>query len=127
MTEGTGGDSQAAYGGWPGWPPRSQAPATPPTGGPPPSYPAPPAYALPGPLSVTLSGLGGILGGTSARPFLAGATVLLYSDTRMRREGLDLVLRSGEAGPLQARDAESIWRSPGPDAAAQSRPGPAAW
>ncbi len=78
-------------------------------------------------LSVTLAGLGGILGGTIARPFLAGVTVLLYCDTRMRREGLDLVLRSGESGPLQARDAESIWRSPGPDAAAQSRPGPAAW
>jgi hypothetical protein len=77
-------------------------------------------------LSVTLAGLGGIIAGTITRPFLAGATVLLYCDTRMRREGLDLVLHSG-AGPLLAGDAESIWRPAGPDSAAQTRPRPAAW
>ena len=78
-------------------------------------------------VSVVLASLGGIVAGTIARPFLAGAAVLLYCDTRMRSEGLDLVLRSGGVGPLQAGDPESIWQSPGPGFAAQARPGPAAW
>jgi len=78
-------------------------------------------------LSVTIAGVGEIIAGTIARPFLAGVTVLLYCDTRMRREGLDLVLRSGGAGPLDAGDAESIWQSAGPGSAAPTQPGPAAW
>ncbi len=78
-------------------------------------------------LSVALAGLGGIVAGTIARPFLAGATALLYCDTRMRSEGLDLVLRSSGAVGLQSGDADSLRPSPGLGSAAQAPPDGAAW
>jgi hypothetical protein len=78
-------------------------------------------------LSVALAGLGGIVAGTIARPFLAGATAMLYCDTRMRGEGVDLVLRSSGAVRPQSGDADSPWPSPGPGFAAQVRPDEAAW
>ena len=47
--------------------------------------------------------VGAIAAGTVTRPITAGVTVLLYVDLRMRKEGLDLALRtaagSGQAGP----------------------------
>ena len=51
--------------------------------------------------------IGAIAAGTVTRPITAGVTVLLYVDMRMRKEGLDLALRtaSGSGGPgLADRD-----------------------
>ena len=57
--------------------------------------------------------VGAIAAGTVTRPITAGVTVLLYVDLRMRKEGLDLALRtaagSGQAGP---GDFASVWRPP---------------
>jgi Membrane domain of glycerophosphoryl diester phosphodiesterase len=72
--------------------------------------------------------IGAIAAGTVTRPITAGVTVLLYVDQRMRREGLDLALRtaadSGWAGPA---GPAALWRPPadGP-AAAAARPAPGA-
>ncbi|MGN6474339.1 MAG: glycerophosphoryl diester phosphodiesterase membrane domain-containing protein [Mycobacteriales bacterium] len=46
-----------------------------------------------------ISGIGGLLGATVARPFAAGVTTLLYIDQRMRREALDLTLQQASATP----------------------------
>jgi hypothetical protein len=70
--------------------------------------------------------VGAIAAGTVTRPITAGVTVLLYVDLRMRKEGLDLALRtaagSGQAGP---GDFTAVWRPPadGP-APAGSLPAP---
>ena len=51
--------------------------------------------------------IGAIAAGTVTRPITAGVTVLLYVDMRMRKEGLDLALRtssgSGQPGSRPAR------------------------
>ena len=98
-------------------------------------------------LSVTIAGIGAVVAGAVIRPFLAGVTVLLYCDTRMRREGLDLALRSGGAGPFPAGNPGLIWAPPvpgsawpgsawpgsagpgsaGPGSAGPGQPGRAAW
>jgi Membrane domain of glycerophosphoryl diester phosphodiesterase len=46
-----------------------------------------------------LTGIGGLIGGTLARPFSAGVTALLYLDRRMRAEALDLTLQQAAASP----------------------------
>src|SRR5207249_3623477 len=49
----------------------------------------------PVPLTVAyllLTTIGGIIAGTITEPFAAGVTVLLYTDQRMRREGMDIEL-----------------------------------
>ena len=67
--------------------------------------------------------IGTIAAGTVTRPITAGVTVLLYVDMRMRKEGLDLALRTasgtGQAGPL-GDDFATVWRPPsaGPPPAA---------
>ncbi len=43
-------------------------------------------------LTLVLSALGGVVGATITAPFTAAATVLLYVDRRIRREGLDIDL-----------------------------------
>ena len=55
-------------------------------------------------LPQVLGGIGTVLGGTIAWPFIAAVTVLLYVDQRMRREGLDLELTraAGLAVPGQS-------------------------
>ena len=66
--------------------------------------------------------IGAIAAGTVTRPITAGVTVLLYVDMRMRKEGLDLALRSASGpghpgsgrpggGPL-GDDFASVWRPP---------------
>jgi hypothetical protein len=72
--------------------------------------------------------IGAIAAGTVTRPITAGVTVLLYVDMRMRKEGLDLALRSaaasgrpgsglpgsslpGSGGPL-GDDFATVWRPP---------------
>ncbi|MGI8446314.1 MAG: hypothetical protein ACR2MP_03815 [Streptosporangiaceae bacterium] len=72
--------------------------------------------------------IGAIAAGTVTRPITAGVTVLLYVDMRMRKEGLDLALRTasgtGQPGPGQpgsgqpgaggplADDFATVWRPP---------------
>ena len=78
--------------------------------------------------------IGAIAAGTVTRPITAGVTVLLYVDMRMRKEGLDLALRTasgtgqpgsgassgqsgmgqpvaGQPGPL-GDDFAAVWRPP---------------
>jgi hypothetical protein len=67
--------------------------------------------------------IGAIAAGTVTRPITAGVTVLLYVDMRMRKEGLDLALRTasgtgqpgsglpGTGGPL-GDDFATVWRPP---------------
>ena len=57
--------------------------------------------------------IGTIAAGTVTRPITAGVTVLLYVDMRMRKEGLDLALRTA-SGTGQ------------PGAGQRGQPGPAA-
>jgi hypothetical protein len=73
---------------------------------------------------VIITAIGGILASTVTRPVSAGVSVLLYTDLRMRREGLDLALRTaaGSEG-LTGNEFDAAWRPP-----ADSQPGqPAAW
>lgn len=53
-----------------------------------------------------ISVIGTILAGTVTRPIAVGVTVLLYVDMRMRKEGLDLALRTGTG------DFAAAWRPP---------------
>jgi hypothetical protein len=70
--------------------------------------------------------IGTIAAGTVTRPITAGVTVLLYVDMRMRKEGLDLALRTasgtgqpgtgqpgtGQPGGPSGDDFASVWRAP---------------
>ena len=65
--------------------------------------------------------IGAIAAGTVTRPITAGVTVLLYVDMRMRKEGLDLALRTasgtgqpgtGQPGGPSRDDFASVWRPP---------------
>ena len=44
--------------------------------------------------SVIIAAIGSIIASTVTAPISAGVVVLLYTDLRMRREGLDLTLRT---------------------------------
>jgi hypothetical protein len=75
--------------------------------------------------------IGTIAAGTVTRPITAGVTVLLYVDMRMRKEGLDLALRTasgtgqpgtgqpgtGQPGGPSGDDFASVWRPPSADPA----------
>jgi hypothetical protein len=57
--------------------------------------------------------LGSIAAGTVTRPIAAGVTVLLYVDMRMRKEGLDLALRTAAgSGQFSAGEFAAAWRPP---------------
>ena len=70
--------------------------------------------------------IGTIAAGTVTRPITAGVTVLLYVDMRMRKEGLDLALRTasgtgqpgngqpgnGQPGGPSGDDFATVWRPP---------------
>ena len=45
-------------------------------------------------VAIIVSAIGGIVAGTLTAPMLAGVIVLLYTDLRMRREGLDIALQA---------------------------------
>ncbi|HEY8047431.1 MAG TPA: glycerophosphoryl diester phosphodiesterase membrane domain-containing protein [Streptosporangiaceae bacterium] len=99
--------------------------------------------------AVSGSGIGGtiiivigtIAAGTVTRPITAGVTVLLYVDMRMRKEGLDLALRTASGtgqpgtgqpggGPL-GDDFATVWRppsaSPAPGAPPTAAGAPPPW
>jgi hypothetical protein len=67
---------------------------------------------------VSLAGLivgaiGGIAASTVTAPISAGVAVLLYTDLRMRREGLDLALRTAaQSDGLTGEEFDSAWRPP---------------
>ena len=77
-------------------------------------------------LGAVISVLGSIAAGTVTQPITAAVTVLLYVDRRMRREGLDLALRTaaGNGGPLDEAEFAAAWRPPA--AAGATAPVPAA-
>jgi hypothetical protein len=45
-------------------------------------------------LAVTVTSIGGIIASTLTTPLIAGVTVLIYADLRMRREGMDITLQA---------------------------------
>jgi hypothetical protein len=62
---------------------------------------------------VTIAAIGSIIASTITRPISAGVTVLLYADLRMRREGLDLALRSAaESQALTGQEFDTARRPP---------------
>jgi Membrane domain of glycerophosphoryl diester phosphodiesterase len=57
--------------------------------------------------------IGAIAAGTVTRPITAGVTVLLYIDLRMRKEGLDLALRSTASGGQASESGfAALWLPP---------------
>jgi hypothetical protein len=50
-------------------------------------------------LATIVSSIGGIIASAVTRPVTAGVTVLLYTDLRMRREGLDIALQTAASQP----------------------------
>ncbi|MGO9293331.1 MAG: hypothetical protein ACLP52_05500 [Streptosporangiaceae bacterium] len=81
-------------------------------------------------LAVLISTIGSIVASAVTRPVSAGVTVLLYLDMRMRREGLDIVLRGAvQGGQLTGDELSSLWRPPaaGPATPAAGPATPAAW
>jgi hypothetical protein len=72
-------------------------------------------------VAIVVAAIGGIVVGAITRPILAGVSVLLYLDMRMRREGLDLILQNAAQNQqLTGDEFATLWR---PRAAGQ---GPAA-
>ncbi len=64
-------------------------------------------------VGVIVAAIGGIVASTVTAPMLAGVVVLLYTDLRMRREGIDITLRAAAAG-----------EPPGGQSAGGQNPGP---
>ena len=63
--------------------------------------------------SVIIAAIGGIVASTVTAPISAGVVVLLYADLRMRREGLDLALRTAaQSDSLTGEEFDSMWRPP---------------
>jgi hypothetical protein len=50
-------------------------------------------------LAVIVTSIGGIIASTLTTPLVAGVTVLIYADLRMRREGMDITLQAAAASP----------------------------
>jgi hypothetical protein len=64
-------------------------------------------------LALVISAIGSIVIGAITRPIYAGVTALLYLDTRMRKEGLDLALQNAASGgPMTGDEFETMWRPP---------------
>jgi hypothetical protein len=72
--------------------------------------------------ALIVSAVGSVVTATITRPFSAGVSVLLYADLRMRREGLDLMLRdAAQNQALTGDEFAAVWRPP----SAQQAPPPA--
>jgi hypothetical protein len=66
-------------------------------------------------LALAISAVGSVVIGAITRPIFAGVTVLVYLDTRMRKEGLDLALQNAASrGPMTGDEFETMWRQPPP-------------
>jgi hypothetical protein len=66
--------------------------------------------------ALIIAAVGSIVAATVTRPISAGVNVLLYVDLRMRREGLDLILRNAaQSQTLTGDEFSTIWRPPGAD------------
>ena len=78
--------------------------------------------------AVIITTIGSIVAATITRPVSAGVTVLLYTDLRMRREGLDLRLRTAaQQQGLTGEEFAAVWQqAPGRPGPAQPGPGQAA-
>lgn len=71
------------------------------------------AVGTPGIGLTIVAAVGGIITGTLTYPIAAGVTVLLYVDLRMRKEGLDLAMRTAAADePAAGQDLAAMWRPP---------------
>jgi hypothetical protein len=67
--------------------------------------------AAPTILGVAITAIGSIIAATCTRPISAGVTVLLYTDMRVRREGLDLALnQAAQAHALTGDEFRRLWR-----------------
>ena len=61
-------------------------------------------------LGTVIATVGTIIAQIITTPFVAGVTVLLYTDRRMRAEAFDLVLRTGATGPAAPSDStDHLW------------------
>lgn len=87
--------------------------------------------AAAGPFSLISSGrsigwliataIGGIIASTVSAPIAAGVSVLLYTDMRIRKEGMDLVLQQAvQSQELTGDEFATVWR---PAATSQEPPG----
>ncbi|HEX9064085.1 MAG TPA: glycerophosphoryl diester phosphodiesterase membrane domain-containing protein [Streptosporangiaceae bacterium] len=75
------------------------------------------SVAAPTVLSIVIGSVGSIIAATVTRPISAGVTVLLYTDMRIRKEGLDLALnQASQAQALTGNEFRNVWRPglPGP-------------
>ncbi len=69
------------------------------------------AAAAPTVLSVVIGAIGSIIAATCTRPISAGVTVLLYTDMRIRKEGLDLALnQAAQTQALTGDEFMNLWR-----------------
>ena len=73
------------------------------------------AVVAPSVLSVVIGAIGSIIASTVTRPISAGVTVLLYTDMRIRKEGLDLALnQASQAQALTGDEFRNLWRPTAP-------------
>jgi len=83
------------------------------------------ATAAPSLLAVIIGAIGSIIAATCTRPISAGVTVLLYTDMRIRKEGLDLALQqASQRQALTGDEFASLWRPGGPAGWQSPGPGP---
>jgi len=69
------------------------------------------ATAAPTVLGVVIGAIGSIIAATCTRPISAGVTMLLYTDMRIRKEGLDLALnQAAQAQGLTGDEFMRLWR-----------------
>jgi hypothetical protein len=77
------------------------------------------AVAAPSVLGLAIGAIGSIIAATCTRPITAGVSVLLYTDMRIRKEGLDLALhQTSQARGLTGDEFMRLWR-PGMHGAGQ--------
>ncbi|MGI9008038.1 MAG: glycerophosphoryl diester phosphodiesterase membrane domain-containing protein [Streptosporangiaceae bacterium] len=81
------------------------------------------AVAAPSVLAVVIGAIGSIIASTVTRPISAGVTVLLYTDMRIRKEGLDLALnQASQAKALTGDEFRNLWRPGTPHPTPGQRP-----
>jgi len=76
-------------------------------------------------LAVIVTSIGGIIASTLTTPLVAGVTVLIYADLRMRREGMDITLQAAAAAADSGQGA-AAWApgGAGPGGAGPGGAGP---